>query len=377
MKPHLVVCLLAGLLTGCSQPDDAVADYTEVIVGTYTRKEGHVDGKAAGIYLMKVNDQGAIQPLDTLKEVVNPSYIALSKDGSWLFAVSEIGPDVDSTGYVYAYRRTKDRFTFVNRQPTYAHAPCYVSVHPTGKWLYVANYVGGMVARYPLQPEGIGEASDTLRLQGNGPNEARQESAHPHSVTLSPDGQWVVVADLGTDTLRVFQADNPKWAATSVLPLPPGAGPRHIAFHPRLPYAYVLNELLNTVTVLHYNAANGSLHILDHWSTLPTNFTDFSIGADIHLTPDGQYLYASNRGHNSLAAWRIQPEDGRLQPLGHTPTGGDFPRNFTITADGNQLWVANQNTDNVRIFAIDKATGLLEQTGQFEVKTPVCLVVGR
>lgn len=354
-------------LTGCT-PELTSKD--ALLIGTYTRKEGHVDGKAAGIYTLRMDAPVA---MDSTTGIVNPSYICLSPDGATLFAVSEIGPDVDSTGYVYSYQHQSGRLKFISRQPSHSFAPCYASVHPSGKWLYVANYVGGMVARYAVGTDGSLAAPDTLRLSGKG-DHPRQEASHPHSTVVSPDGQWVMVADLGTDKVHTYHADAATWTEVSQLALPAASGPRHLVFHPTRPYAFLLNELSNTVAVLHYNAANGSLNILAYHPMLPDGFTDFSLGADIHVTPDGQYLYASNRGHNSLVGYRINAANGGLERIGFFPTLGDFPRNFTIHPSGAYLTVANQNSDNIVRFQIDPATGQLTEQGQWTVKTPVCLV---
>ena len=246
-------------------------------------------------------------------------------------------------------------------------------MHPNGQWLYVANYVGGVIARYPLAADGqIKAVSEIKRLAGQGEH-PRQESSHPHSVTVSPEGNWVIVADLGTDYVHTYHADNPQWELVSTTELPAGAGPRHMAFHPKAPFAYVLNELNNTVTALHYNSQNGALNIIDHWPTLPEEADSNSLAADIHLTPDGAFLYATNRGDDSLVAFAVNRENGKLNYIGHYPTRGEFPRNFVIHPGGEDLLVANQNSDNITQFSIDKITGELQHLREWTVKTPVCL----
>lgn len=365
---------LALLLTACYEPpqDPKGMKEARLWAGTYTRTEGHVDGKAEGIYGLNYQRR-KLTTTHTAEDIVNPSYLCLGPDGETLYAVSELGPDVDTTGYVYSYRIKEGALLLQNRRPTYSFAPCHVSVHPNGEWLYVANYVGGVIARYPLAADGqIKAVSDIKRLAGEGPH-PRQESSHPHSITVSPEGNWVIVADLGTDYLHTYQADMAEWELISTTEMPAGAGPRHLAFHPKAAFAYVLNELNNTVTAMHYNSQNGALNIIDHYPTLPTEADSNSLGADLHLTPDGQYLYASNRGHNSLAAFAVDREEGTLTPLGHFPTQGDFPRNFVIHPGGEDLLVANQNTDNIVHFRIDKTTGALKSLREWEVKTPVCL----
>ena len=180
--------------------------------------------------------------------------------------------------------------------------------------------------------------------------------------------------DLGTDYLHTYQADLPTWELVSTTKLPAGAGPRHMAFHPKAPFAYVLNELNNTVTILDYNSQNGALTVIDHCPTLPEGADSTSLGADIHLSPDGQFLYVSNRGHNSLAGFAVDRERGTLTSIGHWPTRGDFPRNFVIHPEGEDLLVANQNTDNISQFRINKETGELKHLREWIVKTPVCLI---
>ena len=367
---------LVFLMSSCYEPpqdqQSASMKEAEVWVGTYTRKEGHVDGKAAGIYRLQF-EKDSLLSQQTTEGIVNPSFLCLSPTANRIYAVSEIGPDVDTTGYVYSYQQEGDQLVFLNRQPTFSFAPCHVSIHPKGEWLYVANYVGGMIVRYPVAKNGkIEVASDTLRLEGQGPNE-RQDSSHPHSVTVSPDGYWVMVADLGTDKVHTFSAEGALWELITTVELPGGSGPRHFAFHPRAPYAYVLNELNSTITAFHYNAENGALNIIDHWSTLPDDFSDFSLGADLHFSPDGEFLYASNRGDDSLAGFQVDTRDGSLEPVGYFPTRGAFPRNFAIHPDGKALLVANQNSDNVVQFSIDPKNGKLRYEQEWEVKTPVCL----
>jgi len=348
---------------------------TKVWIGTYTRKEGHVDGKAAGIYHYARRDS-IWQLLHTTEGIINPSFLTLSPDGRYLYAVSETGPDVDTTGYVYAYAIIGDSLRFLSRQPTYSFAPCHVSVHPDGSQLFVTNYVGGTIVRYAIKQDGsLSTATDKLILEGSGPH-PRQDSSHPHSATVSPDGRWVMVADLGTDLIHTFSAQGPQWAAGPSIKLPAGAGPRHLAFHPGAPYAYSINELNSTVTAFHYDAENGALNIINHYATLPSDYTGDNLSADIHLTPDGQYLYASNRGHNSLAGFAVNASSGALRALGQTPTRGDFPRNFAIHPSGKELWVANQNSDHIVVLRIDSTSGQLRLLQELEVPTPVCMAWG-
>jgi 6-phosphogluconolactonase len=385
LSPYLLLTCLALLLFSCNSPQaetmSSDSSNATVWAGTYTKKEGHVDGKAAGIYRLELDRKtGAVQLAYTQDDIINPSFVTLSPDRNFLYAVSETGPDVDTnTAYVHAYAIGKDgQLDFINRQPSYSFAPCYASVHPGGKWLVITNYVAGRVVSYPLAADGaMGEAAHSIRLEGSGPTN-RQEDSHPHSAVFSPDGKWLYVADLGTDKIMTFQFDELKGqlvaAASPFTELTPGAGPRHLVFHPSEPLFFCVNELNSTVTSFQHDAETGSLTMLHSHTTLPEGHEGFNLCADIHISPDGQYLYASNRGHNSIAGFRITTSTGALRPLGHTPTGGDFPRNFALSPDGQFLLVANQNTDNILTFAVDSTTGGLSQLAESKVPTPVCLI---
>ncbi len=375
MRQLFLLPLLA--LVAC-QPTSTPTETTDnlLYVGTYTKQEAHVDGKAEGIYRYAIN-QEALQDRAATTDITNPSYLAIDSEKALLYAVSEIGPDVDSSGQVVAYQIQQDgSLRELNRQPTFGFAPCYVSLHPDGSAVFVANYVGGTVAVYPRLADGkLGETSQTWTFEGEGPH-PEQEAAHPHCILPSPDGKYVYVADKGSDQVAGF-----RWNADEqvVEPLDPpftsvqaGAGPRHLSFHPTQPYLYLINELNSTVDVFAYQPENGSLTPLQSITTLPEEYKGANACADIHLSPDGAFLYASNRGHNSLAIYQVG-EGGRLSPRGFTPTGGDFPRNFMITPDGQWLYAANQNSDNIVVFERDSTDGSLEQTKAYECPTPVCL----
>ena len=215
-----------------------------------------------------------------------------------------------------------------------------------------------------------------IRLTGHGPVSERQESSHPHSVNISPENTFAYVADLGTDRIMIYRIDykNNRLipAVTPYFEMEPGAGPRHMAFHPLGKYVYVINELNNTIVALRYDDKTGQLEALHSVTTLPNHYVGDSYTADIHITDDGRFLYSSNRGHNSIAAFQIDYESGHLTALGHESTRGEFPRNFLI--DGKNMYVANQNSDNVVMFRIH-ASGKLEYVMEFETKTPVCLKI--
>ncbi|MEM6965197.1 MAG: lactonase family protein [Bacteroidota bacterium] len=241
--------------------------------------------------------------------------------------------------------------------------------------LYPTMWAEWCVCMYPIEENGkLGVATQVITLEGKGVT-PRQEGSHPHSVNISPDNKFLLVADLGTDKIMMYQID---FENAQLLPNQPafvqvqaGAGPRHLTFHPNDKYAYVVNELDATVNVFDY--ADGQLTEKQSLSTLPPDFTGENWCADIHVHPSGKFLYASNRGHDSIVIFEIDETNGTLTRLGHEPTLGQHPRNFMIEPSGKHLWVANQNSDNVVKFAIDPKTGLLTKVDQMEVMTPVCL----
>lgn len=366
---------------GNAEAESAEGGKFLLFVGTYTKTEPHVDGKGEGIYQMtidKATGQLAMQGLT--KDAVNPSYLAITPDRKYLYAVNEVGPDIGPEGWVAAFRiePTITRPVLLDRESTHGHAPCHLAVDKSGRFLAAANYAGGL-AVFPINADGSLESSSfELQLEGSGPH-SDQNASHPHMICFSPDNRYVYVPDKGADRVFIFLFDNATGhfvpAGAPSVSLPPGAGPRHMEFHPNGRFAYVINELSNTVVAYRWDPATGLLQDLQTIPTLPADFTGDSFAADIHVSPDGKFLYGSNRGHNSIVIYRIDPEAGTLTLVGHEPTRGEFPRNFLILPNGEYLYVANQNTDNITIFRRDSGSGKLNFTGQFRVPTPVCLKV--
>lgn len=366
-----------------SNPDSINMKKQYLFVGTYTKKEGHVDGKAEGIYQISYDaslDKIQNNNLNSKSfKTINPSYIAISPDKKFLYSVQELGPNDGDAGLIEAYRIdpiTKD-LQFINSQSTNSFAPCHISVDATGGVLIVSNYVGGVVSIFPIQKEGgLAPASQIIQYNGKGVTD-RQEASHPHSSTISPDNKFVFIADLGTDKISSYQIDleNHKLVATEqeFVKVQDGAGPRHFTFHPNGKFAYVVNELDATVNVFEYNNTDGNLNQLQSLSTLPEGFQEFNLCADIHVHPSGKYVLASNRGHNSIVVFKVNQESGTLEFVETTSTGGDFPRNFAIDPSGKYVWVANQNSDNVVQFEIDLENGNLKKVGEVKILTPVCL----
>lgn len=349
----------------------------ELLVGTYSKKEGHVDGKAEGIHQFAVNANGSLSGGGAVaSNIINPSYLTLSKDGQFMYAASETGPDVDTVGYIYAYaKQASGEWKFLNRQSSHSFAPCYVAVHPSGRYVSVANYVGGTIAMYPIAEDGsLKLASAVMTLEG-GSEHPRQDSSHPHATVFSPDGQYMFVPDLGANKVWVFKVDIESGTLeirmTSKFPLQNEAGPRHLALHPNGSFAYLANELDNTVVVYDISDVS-SINRLQTLSTLPEQVDIESYVADIHLTPNGEHLYVSNRGHNTLAHFVVDTATGMLTAKNYHDTKGDFPRNFVIHPDGSKLYVANQNTDTIVGYEI-RESGDLSQFAVVESPTPVCL----
>lgn len=347
-----------------------------VYVGTYT------SGKSVGIYLYRLGLDGSLTHAGTTEGVVNPSYLTIDRARRRLYAVNEVEEfEGARSGAVSAFEieAKTGALRLLNRRRSMGGAPCYVTASNSGRFVLVANYMGGNVAVLPVLKDGsLGEAVDVVQFKGSGPNRERQEAPHAHCVLLDQTNEHAYACDLGTDRVMVYRFDRRTGRLTPnaqpSVSLKPGAGPRHIAFHPHGGAAYVLNELDATITAFALDPTRGTLGELQTVPTLPADFKEPNTSADIHVAPGGRFLYCSNRGHDSLAAFRIDPGTGRLTHLGHTPTEGKTPRNFVIDPTGTFLLAANQNSDTVVTFRIDPQTGALRPTGhKAEVPTPVCL----
>ena len=348
-----------------------------VYVGTYTM------GKSEGIYLYRLNlASGELKHVATTKGVVNPSFLTLAPNRRYLYAVNEVEDFAGrKSGAVSAFavdQRTGD-LRLLNQQATLGANPCYVDVDASGRFVLIANYTGGNVTVFPLQRDGsLGEATDMKQYQGSSINRDRQEASHAHCIVLDPTNQFAYSCDLGADKIMIFRFDarsgkllagTPPWVQAK-----PGSGPRHLAFHPGGKFIFILNELHSTVTAFERNPEKGSLKELQTLTTLPKDFTGTNTGADIHVSPNGRFLYCSNRGHDSIAAFAINPRDAHLTFISHESTRGMTPRNFAIDPTGEFLLVANQKSDSIVVFRLDQTTGRLNATGQVaQVPAPVCL----
>jgi 6-phosphogluconolactonase len=350
-----------------------------IYVGTYT------DKRAEGINLCDFGPStGSLSARMDVIAAENPSFLALSPDGNLLFAVKEVS-DFRGTsgGAVSAWKIDKGSgsLTFINSQPSLGADPCHLTVSLNGKFVLVANYTGGNVAVLPVAQGGtLGEAVCVKQHSGQGPNTSRQEKPHAHSINLSPDNQYAYACDLGIDKIMIYRFDAESGQLTSAsvpfFQTAPGAGPRHFCFSPDGRHAFVINELNSTITALSFESSSGSLREIQTLSTLPNDFKGENTCADVHVHPNGRFLYGSNRGHDSIAVFSLDQKTGALSPAGHQPVGGITPRNFLIVPSGEYLLVANQNSNTINVYKINQANGMLTPTGQSaEVPQPVCIVV--
>lgn len=343
-----------------------------IFVGTYTKKEGHVDGQAEGILtLYRDPETGELRNGGTAATVTNPSFVKASEDGKYLYAVSELGEKDAESGFVYSYRILEnDSLQQISKVSTEGFAPAHIEVDQTGKYVFVSNYMGGVVVMYRRNPDGSLEKQQRIDLEN-------PQESHAHSVTVSADNKQVYIADLGNDKIWIydFNAEEGKLTPSEkpFVELEEGAGPRHFAISEDQEFAYSINELNSSVTVFKIQK-DGSLEIVQNVSSLPEDFIEDNSAADIHLHPSGKFLYVSNRGHNSIASFAINEETGELSGPRFTSTQGKTPRNFAISEDGKFLYAANQDSNSVVTFKIDQDSGRLESVGKpLEVKTPVAL----
>jgi 6-phosphogluconolactonase len=350
---------------------------TFAYVGTYTRKG------AEGIYIYAFDPtSGALAPASVATGIENPTFLATDPQQRYLYAVSEVNSiDEQPGGAVFAYSIDSQtgELDFLNRERTGGAGTCHVCVDRTGQAVLAANYGSGSASVLPIQSDGrLGEATDLVQHHGSSVNPRRQQGPHAHSVTLSPDNRFAFVADLGIDKLMIYQLDLERGKLTPNdepwAPAEAGAGPRHFAFHPNGDYAYVINELDSTLSAFAYDKARGTLKALQNVSTLPDEFEGQNTCADVHITPSGEFIYGSNRGHDSIAIFRIDGATGKLSYVGHEPTQGKTPRNFGIDPTATFLLAANQDSDTIVSFRLDRQSGKLTPAGQItKVPAPVCI----
>lgn len=373
----LPAVLLLPITAGYAAPAPTHGKYL-FFVGTYTQ-----DGSTSkGIYAYRYNAANReITDLGVAAETTNPSFVALSPNGKYLYAVNELqnykGPNSGGVS-AFSVDSSTGKLTFLNEVPSRGADPCYITVDKTGKWVLVANYTGGSIAVFPVLADGkIGEAKTFVQHTGHGADPKRQEGPHAHSIDLSPDNRFAYVDDLGLDELLVYKFDSAKGTLTPNDPpyvkLDPASGPRHFALAPSGKFAYVVSEMKGTVTAFSIDSRTGAPHTLQTVSTLPEAFKGDIEDAEIHVHPSGKFLYASNRGDgNSIAVFAIDSAKGTLTPVEYASTQGKTPRSFEIDPTGMLLFAENQASNNIVVFKIDQQTGKLTPTGKvLDVPSPV------
>lgn len=345
-------------------------------IGTYTIWPGQ-ETRTEGIFLATMDpDTGRVTIERGFDAGPNPSFLTLSRDRRHLFAVNERTQGGTSA---FAVDAASGTLTPLNSQPVQGADPCYLTLDPTGRWLLVACYSSGNLVTLPVQADGsLGALVEHIQHVGTGPNTARQEKAHAHSVRFDPSQTFALAADLGMDRVWVYRLDaqTGKMSANTPPGLDgePGAGPRHLEFHPNGRFLYIANELGSSVTACAWDGQAGKITSFQTLSTLPQGFSGENLVADIHITPSGEYLYVSNRGHNSLAGFRVDAAAGSLSALGATSCGGNFPRNFAIDPAGKFLLCANQYSGDLVTFKLG-ADGSLTPTGdKLALASPVCVL---
>jgi 6-phosphogluconolactonase len=361
------VLSLAALSTASAEP-------LRVYFGTYTR--GQNSGQ--GIYQSTLDlGTGKLSSPVLAAEATNPSFIEIHPTGKFLYAVSEVGR---AGGVIsYAINRNTGNLKFLNLQSSSGAGTCHVSIDNAGRNLLVSNYSSGSASVVPIKPNGsLAEPTGFVQHTGSSINPTRQKEPHAHSINVSPDNRFAFVADLGIDKIMIYRLDIEKGTITTNSPpcakLRPGAGPRHFAFHPNGKFAYVINELDCTVTAFAYEPASGALSDIQTITTLPQDFNGSNSCAEVRVHPNGKFLYGSNRGHNSIAVYRIDSIKGTLTFVEHETADIKTPRNFNIDPAGKFCLVANQDGNSVVVFRINQTNGTLEPTGyKISVPRPVCV----
>jgi 6-phosphogluconolactonase len=348
-----------------------------VYIGTYTQRGSE------GIYALRLDlASGSLTPEGLAAKAENPSFLAIHPSGRFLYAVGELGDFAGQrSGAVSAFSidPSSGRLALLNQKPSHGAGPCHLVVDRAGRHVLVANYGGGSIACLRIEADGrLGDTAAAVQHHGSSVNPRRQEAPHAHSINLDAANRFAVAADLGLDKLLVYRFDAATGALTPNDPpaaaAPPGAGPRHFAFHRGGRRAYAIHEMASTLGVYDYDPERGVLAEVQTVSTLPAGFAGSNSTAEVQVAPSGSFVYGSNRGHDSIAVFAVEGERGTLRLVEHEPSGGKTPRNFGIDPSGKFLLAANQGSDSVVVFKIDPQSGALEPTGHAAaVASPVCV----
>ena len=377
LKKLLLPALLITLFAGATEITAAEVDEFFLYVGTDS------GGAGKGIYAFRFQPStGKTISLGLASESTSPSFLAVHPDRRTLYAVNEAPVYAAAEGGVSAFAidAGTGRLKLINRVSSGGRDPCHLTVDQHGKWLLVANYGSGSISVFPIRSDGgLLPASVHVQHNGFGKDPRRQASPHAHSVNLSPDGRFLLVPDLGLDKIMVYRFDNITGSLEANDPpfvkVSAGSGPRHLSFHPNGRHVYLINELSSTITVFTYDAGRGSMREVETISTLPQGFSDKSTTAEVEVHPNGQFVYGSNRGHDSIAVFAVKGDKSILEPVEYTASGGRKPRQFAIDPKGNFLFAANQDSGDIVMFRIDRMTGKLTASDAvLKVPSPVCVV---
>jgi len=350
-----------------------------VYIGTYTTKQ-----ESKGIYAYNFNPAtGEFTPIGLVAETKDPSFVAVHPNGKYLYAVNEVGDfNGEKTGAISSFEidRKSGKLKFLNQVSTHGAGPCFVSLDKANRFVLVANYDGGSVATFQIEPDGsLSIARGFVQHSGNGADKERQEGPHAHWIATSPENRFALGADLGLDDVLVYKFDD---VQGKLMPNSPpyaqvkaGSGPRHLAFAPNGKFAYLVTEMASTVIAFSWNGEKGTLNSLQTLPMLPKDYDGVREAAEITAHPNGKFVYASNRGSaNSIAAYKVDGAKGTLTPIGIFPTGGKIPRHFTIDPTGKFLIAANADSNNLVTFKINESTGALTPTGkEVSVPSPQCI----
>lgn len=334
-------------------------------VGTYT------NGESEGVYKYQLDNKGNISKIGLVAKMNNPSFLAKTKDNKTLLAVEEV--DEDGTGFVHSFKMEKDTLLFKSKSQTGGAHPCFVTVNDENQVL-VANYTGGNIGYLKVDNQhGLTNLVSIQQHKGKGTTD-RQQAPHAHAAWFHPANKEIIAADLGTNQLWFsnINDDELEFSKQKTLNMELGAGPRHLTFHPNNKWIYVFNELNNTISLV--KQEEGIYELKSNTSTLPKGYKKYSAGADIHISNDGKFVYASNRGHNSLAIFKVDKYSGELLLVGFQDIKGKSPRNFAISPDNNFVLVANQDSNNIVVFKRNVETGKLTFVNEIQAPNPVCIL---
>jgi 6-phosphogluconolactonase len=363
-----------------------------LFVGSINRATGYfatAEGEGISVFTFdEENGQATLQSV--FKGIDNPTFIAVDRLQHLLFATSEVYGWNEGMVTALRFDAGSGALSYLNKQATLGSIAAHAGTDHSGRYVLVTNYAheskwagfygedvpGQATAVFPIDERGwLGAAISSVAHKGSSENPARQNEPHPHCAIVSPDNRFVLIADLGIDAVVIYGFAEGRLTRTSAFSLPPGSGPRHLKFAPNGRSVYVISELASTVAHLAYNAQTGELTQQQVVSTLPAGFSSENHCSELQISGDGAFLYGANRGHDSLAIFHIDPDDGSLEAIGHVPCGGVTPRNFGLSPSGSHLLVANQNSRAVAIFRRDASNGMLEQSGALDVGSPMVVAM--